>query len=126
MKAWNELSRKEQLAATHYDFYKDVHGVRPRWYDYDAMTEQMLEKELDELARQSEEQERERKIAEQAAVEVMETRIQGLINGGAKTREDAVRWLHDAHDTNGDGDYLCYLLGLPYGYFDTPTAGRVI
>ena len=28
MKSWEELSRKEQLAATHYDFYKDVHGIQ--------------------------------------------------------------------------------------------------
>lgn len=27
---WEQMSRKEQLAASHYDFYKSVHGVRPR------------------------------------------------------------------------------------------------
>ena len=37
MKSWEELSRKEQLAATHYDFYKDVHGIRPRWMNYEEM-----------------------------------------------------------------------------------------
>ena len=38
LKSWEELSYKEQLAAQHYDFYKDVHGIRPRWMNYDAMT----------------------------------------------------------------------------------------
>ena len=47
--SWEELSRRDQLAATHYDFYKDVHGIRPRWMNYDAMSEEDLEKELDLL-----------------------------------------------------------------------------
>ena len=35
-------SRRDELAAIHYDFYKEVHGIRPRWYNYDAMTEAEL------------------------------------------------------------------------------------
>ena len=27
---WDSMSRKEQLAASHYDFYKSVYGIRPR------------------------------------------------------------------------------------------------
>ena len=36
--SWESMSPKEQLAASHYDFYKSVYGIRPRWMDYDAMT----------------------------------------------------------------------------------------
>jgi len=29
----------------------------------------------------------------------------------------ALRWIHEAEDTGGDNEYLCYTLGLPYRYF---------
>jgi len=29
-----------------------------------------------------------------------------------------IRWLLEAHDAGEDRDYLCYLLGVAYGYFD--------
>ena len=117
MKSWNELSRKEQLAATHYDFYKDVHGIRPRWMNYDAMTEEQLEQELDQLGREADAQRIEEEQRHKMNTSILENRIQALIESGAKTRENAIRWLHEAHDTNGDDEYLCYLLDIPYGYF---------
>ena len=117
MKSWDELSRKEQLAATHYDFYKDVHGIRPRWMNYDAMTEEDLEKELDQLGREADAQRIEEEQRHKMNTSILENRIQALINSGAKNRDGAIRWLHEAHDTNGDDDYLCYLLDIPYGYF---------
>jgi hypothetical protein len=36
---------------------------------------------------------------------------------GAKDRATAMRWIHEAEDTQGDDDYLAYTLGLPYQYF---------
>jgi hypothetical protein len=36
---------------------------------------------------------------------------------GAKTRDQALRWIHEAEGSNGDDEFLCYLTGLPYGYF---------
>ena len=117
MKSWDDLSRKEQLAATHYDFYKDVHGIRPRWMNYDAMTEEDLEKELDQLGREADAQRIEEEQRHKMNTSILENRIQALIDSGAKNRDGAIRWLHEAHDTNGDDDYLCYLLDIPYGYF---------
>lgn len=118
MKSWNELSRKEQLVATHYDFYKDVHGIRPRWMNYDEMSEADIEAELESLSKQSEIQAREEAIAHAAAAEDVEHVILNLQMSGAKTREMAIKWLHEANNTDGDDDYLCYHLGLPYGYFN--------
>jgi hypothetical protein len=54
--------------------------------------------------------------AEQLAVDRFEAQIRNWIKVGAKTRETAIRWFHDVEDTQGDADYLCYRLGLPYGY----------
>lgn len=115
--AWEDLTRKEQLAATHYDFYKDVHGVRPRWMNYDAMTEQQLEKELDQLAKEAEVEAQAQQEREGRAMHDFEMRMLSLLQSGARDREQALRWIHEAEDTNGDDEFLCFLLGLPYGYF---------
>lgn len=117
MKSWDELSRKEQLAATHYDFYKDVHGVRPRWMNYDEMSEQELEAELKNLSKQAEVVFAEEHRMQQEAVAKFEVRVADLIASGAKNRETAIRWIDEAEGGENDDEYLCYLLGLPYGYF---------
>jgi len=96
MKSWEELSRKEQLAATHYDFYKDVHGVRPRWMNYDAMTEQELEQELESLSKQAEVVFAEEKKAEEEATANFEQHVTNTICMGAKDRATALRWIMDA------------------------------
>ena len=58
-----------------------------------------------------------RQVDEKRAIEVFEKRMDALLKAGAKSREQALRWVHEAEETDGDGDYLCYTLGLPYGYF---------
>lgn len=118
MITWEQMSRKEQLAATHYDFYKDVHGIRPRWMNYEAMTEQELEQELDQLSAEAEVVRAEEERQQAQAVEQFERTVFELIRSGAKDAAMAVRWLHEAHGTDGDNDYLCFHLGLPYGYID--------
>ena len=117
MKSWEELSRKEQLAASHYDFYKDVHGIRPRWMDYDAMTEQELEQELDSLAKQADIVFAEEKRAEQEAIAKFEQHVTNTMCMGARDRETALRWIMSASTAGGDWEYFCFLNGLPYGYF---------
>ena len=49
MKPWNELTRLEQLAITHWDAYKDAMGVRPRWIDTSQWTESDFEREIELL-----------------------------------------------------------------------------
>jgi len=49
MKPWNELTRLEQLAITHWDAYKDAMGVRPRWIDTSQWTESDFESEIELL-----------------------------------------------------------------------------
>jgi hypothetical protein len=36
---------------------------------------------------------------------------------GARNRETALKWIMDASNANGDWEYLCHELGLPYSYF---------
>ena len=118
MKAWNELSEAEQAAATFWDFYKEVHGIRPRHIDTStwglsdfAREFKLLEAEAARLKVIQEQEEAE-------ASDRFERRVLSLLESGAKDRAMALRWIHEAEESNGDNEYLCFLLGLPYRYFN--------
>jgi hypothetical protein len=116
-KSWEELSELEQYQATYWDMYKDAYGVRPRGVDTSNWTVETFLKEFAYLGLVIEREDIARKEAEASATVVFEQRIQSLIEAGAKDRATAMRWIHEAEDTNGDDDYLAYTLGLPYQYF---------
>lgn len=116
-KSWEELTHKEQLECIFWDAYKDAHGFRPRHIDVSAMTVAELEAELKILSTEIAVQEQERKESEEKASYDFEIRVQSLMTAGAKTREQALRWIHEAEGSDGDDEYLCFLVGLPYGYF---------
>jgi hypothetical protein len=116
-KSWDELSELEQAQATYWDMYKDAHGIRPRGVDTSAWDLETFQKEFAYLGSVIDREEIARKGSESKAVVVFEQRIHTLINAGAKDRATAMRWIHEAEETNGDNDYLAWTLGLPYQHF---------
>ncbi len=116
-KSWEEMSILEQHACTFWDMYKDAYGVRPRGIDTSSWTEAEFEDEFQSLSREIEREEANRCVQEAQATMDFEARIQTIIISGAGDRATALRWIHDAENTNGDDEYLCYTVGLPYGYF---------
>ena len=116
-KTWEEMTVLEQYACTYWDMYKDAYGVRPRGIDTSAWTEEDFEREFFQLSVTIAEEDRIRKESEERAQHDFEMRILSLQQTGAKTREMALRWIHEAEGSNGDDEYLCFLLGLPYRYF---------
>lgn len=112
--SWDTMTRKEQLAAIHYDFFKDVHGIRPRWYNYDAMTEEELEAELNQLNKEAEVQAREEEIRQKEAITHFEDQLNNLAD--STDAVTATRWLMEATEVDGDVGYFEYLNGLPYGF----------
>ena len=117
LKSWDELSRKEQLEGIYWDMYKEAHGFRPRHIRVDLCTEAEMEADLDRLHAIIVDNELLRKAAEEKAAHAFEMRILSILACGAKDREMALRWVHEAEGSNGDDEFLCYLVGLPYGYF---------
>jgi hypothetical protein len=111
------MSRQEELHCIFWDMYKDAYGVRPRGVDTSTWTEADFEQEFASLGAVIEREEIARKEREDSASHEFEMRMLSLLQMGAQDREMALRWVHEAEGSNGDDDYLCYLIGLPYGYF---------
>jgi hypothetical protein len=116
-KSWEEMSTLEQYACQFWDMYKDAYNVRPRGIDTTLWTEEQFEAEFVSLAKTIDENYKDQLAREEVAMHEFEMRMQDLLLSGATDREMAMRWVHEAEGSNGDDEYLCYLLGLPYRYF---------
>ncbi len=114
---WEELTELEQAQATFWDMYKDAHGFRPRHIDTSSWTLEQFDQEFAELSEVMKANEIQQGIEEAIAIEKFERRVAEMISIGAKDVAMAMRWIHEAEDTNGDNDYLAWTLGLPYRYF---------
>jgi hypothetical protein len=116
------MTTLEQYACTYWDMYKDAYGVRPRGIDTSAWTEADFEAEFVSLSRTMDENHKVQVAHEERSIIAFEMRMQELLTSGAKDYAMALRWIHEAEDTGGDDEYLCYTLGLPYRYFSVDKA----
>jgi len=116
-KAWEDMSTLEQYACQYWDMYKDAYGVRPRGINTDSWTEAEFEAEFVSLSKTIDANYKDQLEQEARAQHDFEIRMLDLLMSGAKDREMALRWIHEAEGSNGDDEYLCFLLGLPYRYF---------
>jgi len=114
---WEDMTELEQAQCTFWDMYKDAHGFRPRHIDTSSWTLEQFDQEFAELTEVMRANDIAQTINEEAAVEKFERRVAELISIGAKDQAMAMRWIHEAEDTQGDNDYLAWTLGLPYQYF---------
>jgi hypothetical protein len=111
------LTRIEELQSIFWDMYKDAYGIRPRGISTHLWDEAKFNREFDFLKSEIADNELLRKAAEEKAAHAFEMRVQSVLACGAKDREMALRWIHEAEGSNGDDEFLCYLVGLPYRYF---------
>jgi hypothetical protein len=116
-KSWEEMTALEQAQCTYWDIYKDAYGVRPRGVDTSTWTLEDFDAEFKLLGTIIEQENAARREAEAKAQHDFEMRVQGLLMSGARDRDMALRWIHEAEGANGDDEYLCFTQGLPYSYF---------
>lgn len=108
-KTWEELSELEQLESIYCEMHKDVYGVKARWYR--AASVEQARADLAALERELKAEMDRAAAAQQAAIAA----FQQLVDSYGF--ENAKAWQHQAYGTQGDDEYLCWCLGLPYGYF---------
>jgi hypothetical protein len=106
----HQLTEIEELESIYCDMHKDVYGVKARWIKFDSVEQGQKALASLQVALDAE-MENQRKCQEEAIKAFEEL---ALSCGGVET---AKRWQHEAYKTDGDDEYLCYHLGLPYGYF---------
>ena len=116
-KSWEEMTVLEQYACQFWDMHKDAYGVRPRGVDTSSWTEEQFEAEFVSLSETIDANYKQQLAQEAVAQHDFEMRVLSLLQTGAKDRAMALRWIHEAEGSNGDDEYLCFCLGLPYGYF---------
>lgn len=109
------MTELEELECLYAEMFKDVHGMKARWYRASSVEEARAD--IARLEEQLKRVEQERAQAELDAAKDFEERIGEYIALGAGNRETALRWIMEADNANGDWEYLCYLNGLPYGFF---------
>lgn len=105
------MTELQDLECIYCEMHKDVYGVKARWYKAESV--EQAQADIDRLQVELErvmEQDRQSQNAAIAAFEELAASYGGDI-------ETAKRWQHQAYDTRGDDEFLCYHLGLPYGYF---------
>jgi len=117
MTTWEEMSVLEKMQCQYWDMYKDAYGVRPRGINTSNWSEQDFEAEFEVLDGVINRESIARQASEEKAARDFELRVASMMDIGAKDREVALRWIHEAEGSNGDDEFLCYLVGLPYGYF---------
>ena len=115
--SWEQMSDLEQAQSIFWDMYKDAHGIRPRGIDTSTWTLADFQLEFASLQEVIVREQANRQVAEKEAIAKFEQHVTNTICMGARDRETALRWIMDASNANGDWEYLCYDLGLPYHYF---------
>ena len=116
LKSWEELSELEQAQEIYSDMHKDAYGFRPR-FDYSGWTLDKFNSQFEIMGKIIESDNQLQKEQQAEAAHDFEMRVLSLLQTGAKNRAMALRWIHEAEGSNGDDEYLCFLLGLSYGYF---------
>jgi hypothetical protein len=115
-KSWEEMSALEQAQCTYWDMYKDAYGVRPRGVDTSSWTIADFDAEFKLLGEIIEQENLALKEAQARAIAKFEDSVTNLMHTGTN-RERVIAWLMDAEGANGDFEYFCFCVGLPYGYF---------
>ena len=119
-KSWDELSKNEQLHAEYYDFYKEVHGTRPRWIYDNNSNPVNTEAEMEQMLQRLSEEAKDVFAAEEEAAKVnalkFEETVSSLCENLNKDRDTIVNWMFDGSD--GDWGHYEFSLGVPYGYFN--------
>ena len=87
------------------DLYKDVNGVRPRFYNFHEWSDNELEAFTDKLIAQLKENEELERLQEETDVKRFQDQVQKTIELGAGDRKTALRWLFSSEEYD-QGEYV--------------------
>jgi hypothetical protein len=100
------------------DLHKDATGCRPSsyfWEWVEQATPDELQAEWDNLVVAVDHSIREQEQWQADALKNLEMELTKTCSSNNVSVDTAIRWMHDAYNTNGDNEYLDYHLGVKYG-----------
>lgn len=106
------------------DLHKDAFGFRPDaywWREWNLSSNAAKQEIWDSLIVSMQYAIREEREREERCILQFENWIAALMHSGARDRDMAIRWIAESHQVNGDREFLCHLLGIPYGYLNNAT-----
>ena len=110
------------------DLHKDAYGFRPRseefWAAWDSADDDGKQRIWDNLLDALDRALETEREYQQEAIADLEDRIRFMMNTVAGCdRADAIRYLHDVYNTNGNVESLEFELGVPFGYISRKNWG---
>ena len=94
---WSTEEQHKRLVETHYDLYKVMHGVRPRWMDYSVLSVAELIVLVEELSA----------IGDEEVIRQVDTKrsysdqdVEAMLSCGAPDKATAIRWVKQANRYN--------------------------
>ena len=94
--------QREDLECYVWDAYKDAHGIRPRWMNFKAMSDDALTAFADQLSEEVEEAINREREAEAEFLAQYEASVAKLMREQGIDRHTAMRWLFDADNVETD------------------------
>ncbi len=88
--------KRHELQSSIWDTYKDVHGVRPRFMDFDSMSMEELQAEADSLFTAAEAHIKYEELLKAESLAEFKELVQKTIDTGAADEKTALRWLTTA------------------------------
>lgn len=109
---------RDILFSTISDTFKEINGVRPRFYNVKEMSIAELDAEVESLCREADAHfEQEQKLQEEDTV-MFEARIAIMMKDHGISRNTAIRWEMEAYELSPtklwDIEEYCYHLNLAY------------
>ena len=106
----------QSLKDDYCDLHKSVHGVKARWIYSMPYNEQEMLVLLDQLQKEGERVWAAEAAREKEADDAFLAEINQFMELGAGDAKTALKWIHDAHDTGGNNEYLAFDLGCSWGF----------
>jgi len=121
---------REEVINTISDAYKEAYGFRPRFYNFNEMTDlelvELQNRTLDAAEAALVDAEEQERVSAQQFEDLITTTIQS----GAANRETAIRWLLDAEKDKHPPEHLVWMFccenNLPYSYVEEMNKVNVV
>ena len=106
-----EQFERHEMIESYYNLYKDFHGIKPRWVDFDSMSNEQVRGVIDSLYESVEAAQRAQEKREEYALAEFEALLEKMRNDHGITSATAIRWLMEAAEEI-DYDYFFYRYNL--------------